>query len=366
MASDTLKQIADNLGVSTINGSYLNGIADYYGVDLATSTDLMRDILTEVGGNPATSTDYLQDIVLELGGTVTINENWMEAWEAITAVAPAPVNSTLPVISGTTTLGSVLTTTNGTWTNSPTSYTYQWKRGATNIGTNTNTYTLVTADSLASITCVVTAINAGGSTPATSNTITADNYAPVNTVAPVISGSTPVGSTLTTTNGTWTNSPTFAYQWYRGATLITSATSTTYITQVADAGLAVTCRVTGTNPVGSAIGISNSITPTADVAPYVITAPTLSTYSICSNPGNSVTIQSMVLGGTPAPTITYNWVQVNPIDPGLPPIEIGQYTNTLYLGYELIETYLYCIITATNTAGELVINTPEVYAYDCT
>ena len=84
--SDTLKQIADNLGVTTINGSYLSGIADYYGVDLATSTDLMADILTEVGGDPSTSTDYLQDIVLALGGTVTINGNWMEAWEAITAV----------------------------------------------------------------------------------------------------------------------------------------------------------------------------------------------------------------------------------------------------------------------------------------
>ena len=87
--SDTLKQIADNLGVTTINGNYLSGIADYYGVDLATSTDLMADILTEVGGDPSTSTDYLQDIVLALGGTVTINGNWMEAWEAITAT-PAP------------------------------------------------------------------------------------------------------------------------------------------------------------------------------------------------------------------------------------------------------------------------------------
>ena len=86
--SDTLKQIADNLGVTTINGNYLSGIADYYGVDITTSKDLMADILTEVGGNPATSTDYLQDIVLELGGTVTINGNWMEAWEAITATPP--------------------------------------------------------------------------------------------------------------------------------------------------------------------------------------------------------------------------------------------------------------------------------------
>jgi len=174
--SDTLKQIADNLGAGLVNGSYLNGIADYYGVDLATSTDIMADILTAIGGNPANSTDYLQDIVLELGGTVTINGNWMEAWEAITAVAPAPVNTVLPNVTGSAVVGNVLSTTNGTWTNSPTSYAYQWKRGATNIGTNANTYTLVNADAGQSITCVVTATNAGGSTPATSNAVQVQNF----------------------------------------------------------------------------------------------------------------------------------------------------------------------------------------------
>jgi len=175
--SDTLKEIADNLGVTTINGSYLSGIANYYGVDLATSTNLMRDILVEVGGNPATSTDYLKDIVLELGGTVTINGNWMEAWQAITSGPPAaPVNTVLPDITGTAVVGNVLTTDDGTWTGSPTSYAYQWKRGATNIGTNANTYTLVTADAGQSITCVVTATNAVGSTPATSNAVEIQNY----------------------------------------------------------------------------------------------------------------------------------------------------------------------------------------------
>jgi hypothetical protein len=87
--SDTLKEIADNLGVGIVNGGYLSGIAQYYGVNLSTSTDLMKDILTAVGGNPATSTDYLKDIVLALGGTVTINANWMEAWEDITNIAGA-------------------------------------------------------------------------------------------------------------------------------------------------------------------------------------------------------------------------------------------------------------------------------------
>ena len=87
--SDTLKEIADNLGVGLVNGGYLSGIAQFYGVNLSTSTDLMKDILTAVGGNPATSTDYLKDIVLALGGTVTINANWMEAWLNITDIVPA-------------------------------------------------------------------------------------------------------------------------------------------------------------------------------------------------------------------------------------------------------------------------------------
>ena len=174
--SDTLKQIADNLGVTTINGSYLSGIADYYGVDLATSTDLMRDILVEVGGNPATSTDYLQDIVLELGGTI-INDNWMEGWQAITSGPPAaPVNTVLPNVTGVAIVGDILTTDDGSWTGSPTSYAYQWKRGATNIGTNANTYTLVNADAGQSITCVVTATNGAGSTPETSNAVQIQNF----------------------------------------------------------------------------------------------------------------------------------------------------------------------------------------------
>ena len=119
----------------------------------------------------------------------------------------------------------------------------------------------------------VYAVSSAGLTDIIGTTATA----PVNTIAPVISGSTPVGSTLTTTNGTWTNSPTFAYQWYRGATLITSATAATYVTVTADTGLAVTCQVTGTNAAGSAVGKSDAITPTAVVTPFAFTANTNNT-----------------------------------------------------------------------------------------
>jgi hypothetical protein len=82
-----------------------------------------------------------------------------------------PVNTVAPVISGTAVVGQVLSTTNGTWDNIPLSFSYQWKRGVTNVGTNANTYTLVAADAGQSITCVVTGTNAAGSNNATSNAL---------------------------------------------------------------------------------------------------------------------------------------------------------------------------------------------------
>jgi len=90
----------------------------------------------------------------------------------------APVNSSPPFISGTTTIGSVLTSTFGGWLNSPTSYAFQWNRNGLPIASaTTSSYTLVQADSASAITCVVTATNAFGSTPSTSNTLTTPTYA---------------------------------------------------------------------------------------------------------------------------------------------------------------------------------------------
>jgi surface protein len=198
----------------------------------------------------------------------------------ITPTAIAPVNTVAPVISGSTPVGSILTTTDGTWTGTPTpTFTYQWFRdgGATLIGGATSsTYTTQPADIGSAVTCIVTGTNPGGSATATSNSITPTAIAPSNSVAPVISGSTPVGSTLTTTDGTWTGTPTptFTYQWYRGASSIGGATASTYVTIIADTSLAVTCQVTGTNIGGSATATSNSITPTAVVTPFAFTAKT--------------------------------------------------------------------------------------------
>ena len=85
-----------------------------------------------------------------------------------------PENTAPPVISGTQLVGSVLTVdSHGTWSNNPTSFTYQWYSGANPIPSQTTTsYTTQQTDIGLAITCQVVAINAvGSSAPATSNSI---------------------------------------------------------------------------------------------------------------------------------------------------------------------------------------------------
>ncbi len=83
-------------------------------------------------------------------------------WE--TAAGP-PVNTVPPVVSGATNLmGVVLTTTNGSWSGVPTSYTYQWQRdcgsGFVDItGETASSYTTGVEDVGCLVACEVTAYN---------------------------------------------------------------------------------------------------------------------------------------------------------------------------------------------------------------
>lgn len=85
----------------------------------------------------------------------------------------APSNVQAPVASGGTTVGALVSTTNGVWTASPLpTFTYQWKRDGVDIASATaSTYTLVTADIGPDITCTVTATNGSGNASSTTNAI---------------------------------------------------------------------------------------------------------------------------------------------------------------------------------------------------
>jgi hypothetical protein len=172
-----------------------------------------------------------------------------------------PVNTVAPVASGTARVGNTLSVTNGTWTNSPTSYTYQWYSGANPIsGAASSTYLLVSGDVGANINCTVTATNSDGFNVSTSNTIGPILPAlapPVNTAAPVLTGTPFINYTLACSTGSWTNSPTgYTYQWRRGTTNIAGATVNAYVVTSADYGFALNCLVTATNADGSTAQVS--------------------------------------------------------------------------------------------------------------
>jgi hypothetical protein len=91
----------------------------------------------------------------------------------VTALAPS--NTTLPTITGTAREGSTLTATNGTWAGTtPLTFSYGWRRcdaagaNCAAVGTNSQTYTLVTADVNSTVRVVVTTSNSAGNASATS------------------------------------------------------------------------------------------------------------------------------------------------------------------------------------------------------
>jgi len=86
-----------------------------------------------------------------------------------------PANAARPQISGVTLVGSALTASPGSWTNSPTGYGYQWLRcdaGGRNCaaipGATSAAYTVQPSDLNATLAVVVTAANSAGSTPVSS------------------------------------------------------------------------------------------------------------------------------------------------------------------------------------------------------
>ena len=94
-------------------------------------------------------------------------------------------------------------------------------------------------------------------------TVSGGNVAPSNTVAPSISGSPVVGSTLTANNGTWAGSLpiTYTYQWLKGGVNISGATAQTYVPVTGDIGGTITVTVTGTNTSGNASATSAGVGP---------------------------------------------------------------------------------------------------------
>lgn len=188
----------------------------------------------------------------------------------------APFNTALPAITGTIKVGSTQTVSTGTWSNTPTAYSYQWQRSSDGIswinlsGETANTY--VPTFDVANLQIRVT-VGAGNAVEtATVTTAVISGFLPPQATAiPAITGTRTVGQTLTTSSGTWPGtSDGYVYQWQRSSdsgvtwTNIVGATATTYVLLAADAGYQIRSQVSLTTNTGSSSAYS---LPTTGIAP---------------------------------------------------------------------------------------------------
>ena len=322
---------------ATLNGTLnANGFASTYSFDYGTTLSFGSS--TTSAGGPSSSSTVPESAAIS---GLSPNSDYYSRIEATNAYGTSygsaqlfttlPSSTAAPVISGTATVGSSLSTTTGTWaagdTASTTSYSYQWQRcasgscsggGWSNItGATSSTYTLQAADTGDTIQVVVTATNGGGSTPAASAPTTSIASLPVNTALPTLSGSAADGQTLSTTNGSWsgTPTPTYTYQWQRcsntsstcsGGTWanISGATRSTYATQDADTSFALNVVVTATNVAGSASATSSASTPITSITPSNSTLPVVS--GTATN-GQTLTTTNGSWTGSSSFTFTYQW-----------------------------------------------------------
>jgi alpha-tubulin suppressor-like RCC1 family protein len=235
-----------------------------------------------------------------------------------------PVNTALPTISGTAKQGQVLTASNGSWTNSPTSYLYQWRRcdssGASCtdiVGATARTYTPVYADATHTVRVFVTAKNPYGINSASSNRYpasgTVTGLPPVNTVLPAVSGTATQGQALTASNGSWDNSPTsYRYQWRRcnssgaSCTDIPGATASSYTLVYADAAHSIRAVVTAANAYGPTAATSNRYPASATVTGLAPVDVDLPTVSGTATQGQALTAANGSWNNSPT-SYTYQW-----------------------------------------------------------
>jgi hypothetical protein len=228
------------------------------------------------------------------------------------------------------------------------SYAYQWKRNGANIsGATDNDYTLVMADFGATITATVTANNAAGSTSATSDptatvTKTTLNYTPVTSAT---NGVLYTGATPSTTGGTapyvYSNTGTLP----AGTTLNTSTgvISGTPTTNAAYSGIVL--RVTDANGIAAAsASFTITVSAAAGTIPGNSGGANLPSIAGTAVAGRTLTASPGTWTGSPTPTFTYQWKRAG--------ANISGATNTTYVA-QIADagSTLTVTVTGTNTAG---------------
>ncbi len=196
-----------------------------------------------------------------------------------------------PVISGFANVDEQIQSSSGYWTSFPNHYEYQWQDSANGttgwanvVGSTRSDYITDSGDLGRYLRCGVTPANVVG----TGTIIYSESFGPIgaaisyddppatNTPAisanPVATGTPNIGETVSSTTGTWTNTPTsYAYLWQKSSNgttgwTTTSVTTSTLFVTAPYLALYLRCKVTASNADGNSIpAYTNVLGPVEDV-----------------------------------------------------------------------------------------------------
>jgi hypothetical protein len=358
LSASKIEQFLNGTNRLSKPGSYPYGDGSVGLYQIATRADRVTQFTGEINEIIVTN---------ELSNSDRVNlESYLAAKWSIAGVPTPPAMSTAPTITGLARTGETLTTSNGTWTGTPSSYSYQWQRAATsggvysNIASATNsTYVVSDTDAGYFIKSAVIATNGVGSSSAALSTETAAviDIAPINRAIPVVTGTARTGSTLTSSSGTWASSPTsYSYQWQRAATSggvysnIASATSSTYVVSDSDVGYFVKVSVVATNGVGSSsAALSSETAAITDIAPTNTAIPVVTGVA---RTGETLTASRGSWTSAPSGSTTYTYQWKRATTSGGTYSNIGSATSRTYeLTDTDIDKYIKVAVIATNSIG---------------
>jgi uncharacterized delta-60 repeat protein len=178
-----------------------------------------------------------------------------------------------------------------------------------------------------------------------------DFNAPVNTVAPVISGTVQVGNTLSVDTGTWSGSVNdYSYRWLRDGLPISGASNAGYTVVGADVGTQLSVVVTAnTQSTSAAVAVDASSVVPPELAPVNTALPSISGGIKVTN---TLTANNGSWNNLPA-SYSYVWLRN-----GSP---IAGATSQVYQLAAADEGQLISVsVTGTNTGGSATATSTEV------
>ncbi len=243
-----------NIGGTAAVGNTLTLSMGVWDKEAKLSIEWLVDGVVVAGQTSSSFTIRLADLGKRVSARVTAMATGYRTESKDVALAEPVTEGLLgsaptPVISGTASLGSVLTASPGPWT-SGILLAYQWNRNGVPIaGATRTTYQLVVADIGAVISVSVSGSKAGFQTMIKTGIFAGQIPSPDFP-------STPSPQIILQTNRTyilyptldWGPDATFAYQWMRNGVPISGATGTSYTVDADDSGQRLSLAATGSKP----------------------------------------------------------------------------------------------------------------------